>query len=223
MNSPSKYTELLNILIKFFGTPAKPELSDPFRILVSTILSQRTRDEITEKVSKRLFRQVQTIEDLALIPLDDLIQILRGVNYRFQKAKRLKQIAQILLTKGSVPNTREELLQLPGVGEKTASSVLAFGLGKTDEILLDTHVFRVCSRLGLCSQSQPKSEVREAVLREYPDQDLRLVDYVFLNLGKQLCRAKKPRCRDCPIYEFCKYYRDHFGFEGPHLSENSRK
>lgn len=206
MNSLSKYAELLNILIKFFGTPAKPELSNPFQVLVSTILSQRTRDEITEKVSKRLFKQVQTIEDLAIIPLEELIQILRGVNYRFQKAKRLKKIAQILLKKGSVPNTREELLQLPGVGEKTASSVLAFGLGKTDEILLDTHVLRVCSRLGICSQSQPKSEVREAVLREYPDQDLRLVDNIFLKVGKHFCRAKKPRCRDCPIHEYCKHY-----------------
>lgn len=206
MNSPSKYTELLNILIKFFGTPAKPELSDPFRILVSTILSQRTRDEITEKVSKRLFKRIQTIADLALIPLEDLIEILRGVNYRFQKAKRLKKIAQILLKKGGVPTIREELLQLPGVGEKTASSVLAFGLGKTNEILLDTHVSRVCSRLGLCSQSQPKSEVREAVLSAYPDQDLRLVDHVFLSHAKTFCRAQKPRCRDCPIHKYCEHY-----------------
>ncbi|MFX0207483.1 MAG: endonuclease III domain-containing protein [Candidatus Hodarchaeota archaeon] len=205
MTNLSKYTELLDILIQFFGTPAKPELSDPFQVLVSTILSQRTRDEITEKVSKRLFKRIQTIEDLALIPLEELIQIIRGVNYRFQKAKRLKQIAQILLQKGSVPNTREKLLQLPGVGEKTASSVLTFGLGKTNEILLDTHVLRVCSRLGICSQNQSKPEVREAVLRAYPNHDLRLVDFVFLKAGKTFCKAQKPRCSDCPIHDYCDH------------------
>ncbi|MFX0201506.1 MAG: endonuclease III domain-containing protein [Candidatus Hodarchaeota archaeon] len=206
MTNSSKYAEVLNILLQFFGTPAKPELSDPFQVLVSTILSQRTRDEITEKVSKRLFKRISTIEDLAIIPLEDLIQLLRGVNYRFQKANRLKQIAQILLKKGSVPTTREELLQLPGVGEKTASSVLAFGLGKTDEILLDTHVLRVCSRLGIYSQNQTKSAVRDAVLSVYPDQDLRLVDHLFLSHAKMFCKAQNPRCRDCPICEYCEHF-----------------
>ncbi|MFQ6125561.1 MAG: endonuclease III domain-containing protein [Candidatus Heimdallarchaeota archaeon] len=207
MTNPTKHIKLLNILIKLFGTPEKLERSDPFQVLVSTILSQRTRDEISEKVSNRLFKRINSIEDLAIIPLEDLTQILRGVNYRFQKAKRLKKIAQILLKKGSVPTTREELLQLPGVGEKTASSVLMFGLGETDEILLDTHVFRVCTRLGFCSQNQSKSEVRKVVRREYPGQDLRLVDHVFLSHAKTFCKAQNPRCQDCPIHEYCGYYR----------------
>ena len=207
MTRSPKYVQLLSILMQFFGAPATQELFDPFHVLVSTILSQRTRDKITEKVSKRLFKQVQTIEDLTRIPLEDLEQLLSGVNYRFQKAKRLKEIGQILLKKGKVPDTRKELLLLPGVGEKTASSVLAFGLGKTDEILLDTHVLRVCSRLGISSQSPQKSKVREAVRRAYPDQDLRRVDFVFLNLGKKFCKAKKPQCSDCPVHEYCEHYQ----------------
>lgn len=183
------------------------ETEDPFAVLISTILSQRTRDEMTERASEQLFRKYGSPAELAAAPLPEVERLIRPVGFYRQKAVQIRRVSAALLERygGMVPRSYPELLELPQVGPKTANCVLVYGFGEP-RIPVDTHVHRVSNRLGLVTTKTP--EQTEAVLtRIVPKVHWLLVNELFIRFGKDICRPIGPRCGACPFASFCRFYR----------------
>ncbi len=183
------------------------QTEDPFKVLISTILSQRTRDEMTEKASAQLFAKYATPADLAAAPASDLVRLIHPVGFYNQKAVQIRKVSQALLDRhgGVVPRSYEELIELPQVGPKTANCVLVYGYGDP-RIPVDTHVHRVSNRLGLVTTKAPES-TEAALMRIVPREWWLHVNELFIRFGKDLCRPIGPRCGACSFTSFCRYYR----------------
>ncbi len=180
---------------------------DPFAVLISTILSQRTRDEMTELASAQLFAKYPTARALAAAPLTSIVALIRPVGFYRTKAGQIRKVSKVLLEQfgGRVPSTYEELLELPQVGPKTANCVLVYGYGQP-RIPVDTHVHRVSNRLGLVTAKTP--EATEAALMRLVPKELWLhVNELFIRFGKDVCKPIGPRCDACSFRSLCRYYR----------------
>lgn len=176
---------------------------DPFCVLIATVLSQRTRDEVTERASEKLFSKYGKASALAHANVKDIEELIREVGFYRIKAPRVKEIARIISNdfKGKVPDEMEALLSLPGVGRKTANCVLVYGFGK-DAIAVDTHVHRISNRLGLVGTKTP--EETELKLREVlPKKHWRSINELLVRFGQETCRPVAPRCGACILYELC--------------------
>ncbi|UCB44427.1 MAG: endonuclease III [Spirochaetota bacterium] len=176
---------------------------DPFRVLVSTLISLRTKDEVTDDASKKLFRIADTPESMVKIPARDIEKAIYPAGFYRTKAKNIKRICSIILDKyhGKVPDTIDELLTLPGVGRKTANLVVTLGYGKPG-ICVDTHVHRVSNRLGYVSTKTPdKTEfaLRDKLPPEY------WIEYndLLVTYGKYICTPVSPFCSKCQLYRLC--------------------
>jgi len=180
--------------------------SNPFKVLVSTILSQRARDEMTIVLSRNLLSKYPTAEKLAKASIRDVEKIIRKSGFYHTKAKRVVEVSQIMVEKyrGRVPRKIEELLELPGVGRKTANCVLVFGY-HLPAIPVDTHVHRISNRLGLVSTKTPEQTEIELSNR-LPEKYWMDVNDNFVRYGRNVCRPIGPRCGICRIKKLCKYY-----------------
>lgn len=178
----------------------------PFQILVATILSARTKDETTSKVIKeKLFPKVKKASDFDLYSLEEVEQMIFPVGFFHQKAKALKQLPRVLEERfaGKIPETIDELCELPGVGRKTANLVVAVAF-KKPAICVDVHVHRINNRLGLVATSTPQET--EFKLREIlPVKYWRSWNACFVSFGQRRCRPINPHCDDCPIRKYCDY------------------
>ena len=177
--------------------------SDPFRVLVSCIISLRTKDEVTSAASERLFSLADTPEKLVRIPESKIAKAIYPAGFYKTKAATLRQISGELIARfeGSVPSRIEDLLSLKGVGRKTANLVITLGHGKPG-ICVDTHVHRITNRWGLVRTKNPEETeyaLREVLPRRYwiPINDL-LVVY-----GQQTCRPVSPYCSNCTLSDLC--------------------
>jgi endonuclease-3 len=177
--------------------------SDPFKILVSTVLSLRTKDKVTEEASKRLFQVVKSPEDLLKLTEEEISNLIYPVGFYRRKAKNLKEIAKILVEKygGRVPSTIEELLKLPGVGRKTANLVVTLGFGKPG-ICVDTHVHRIMNRLGYVKTKTPE-ETEFALREKLPKEYWIEINELLVALGQHICHPTSPKCSQCPISGLC--------------------
>jgi endonuclease-3 len=178
----------------------------PYEVLVRTILSQRTRDENTDKASESLFSVYHTMEEVADAPVEDIAELVRQAGFYNVKAARIKEVSNILLEEydGIVPDTIEELIKLPGVGRKTANCVLVFGFQK-DAIPVDVHVHRISNRLGLVHTKEP--EETEDVLREILPQELWLpLNDLMVQFGQNICKPINPQHEECPFTDMCQTY-----------------
>ncbi len=181
---------------------------DPFQILVSTILSLRTKDEVTAAATERLLKRAKTPEEILKIPDDELEKIIYPVGFYRNKARTLKEISRILLEKygGKVPNKLEELLKLPGVGRKTANLVLSEAFGK-DAICVDTHVHRISNRWGIVKTKTPE-ETEFALMKVLPKKWWRDYNSILVAFGQTICKPVGPKCDICPIKDYCPYYQE---------------
>ncbi len=178
----------------------------PYEVLVRTILSQRTRDENTDKASESLFSVYHTMEEVADAPVEDIAELVRQAGFYNVKAARIKEVSNILLEEydGIVPDTIDELIKLPGVGRKTANCVLVFGFQK-DAIPVDVHVHRISNRLGLVHTKEP--EETEDVLREILPQELWLpLNDLMVQFGQNICKPINPQHEECPFTDMCQTY-----------------
>jgi len=176
-----------------------------FQILVSTILSARTKDELTEEVSKKLFKKVRSPLDLLKFSEEELAKEIYPVGFYKTKAKNLLKLAKILLEKydGKVPDKLEELLKLPGVGRKTANIVLSYVFEKP-AIAVDTHVHRIFNRWGFINTKTP--EETEFVLKsKLPKRLWKKVNNLLVSFGRNICKPKNPLCEECPINKICSF------------------
>ncbi len=175
----------------------------PFEILVSTLLSLRTKDEVTGAASARLFKEARTPE--AILAMDEarLRQLIYPVGFYPTKAKRLKAISQILVEKfqSKVPDTLEALLKLPGVGRKTANLVLVEGFHK-DGICVDTHVHRISNRIGYTRTTTP-DKTEFALRKKLPKRYWVKYNELLVAFGQTVCRPISPFCSTCPVNAMC--------------------
>lgn len=199
-----KIDKVIKILQKKYKI--KPWKANPFKILISTILSQRTKDEVTREASKRLFKVADTPEKILKLSEKQIAKLIYPTGFYRQKAKKIKKVCKILLEKyeGKVPNSREELMKLHGVGSKTASVVLAYGFG-IPTIPVDVHVNRISKRLELVPDNYKPEKTQEVLEKIIPKNLHIMVNHLLVTFGKDICRPVKPRCRICPILKFCPY------------------
>ena len=176
---------------------------DPFQILISCLLSLRTKDQVTGQASARLFARARTPQQLLALPLKSIRKLIYPVGFYRTKAKRIHQICQHLLGRflGKVPASLEELLTLPGVGRKTANLVLTVAFGKLG-ICVDTHVHRISNRLGYVKTKTPE-QTEMALRAKLPKRYWIQYNDLLVSFGQTLCRPVSPWCSRCPIERYC--------------------
>lgn len=197
--------EVIRLLMKRYGRSFHTS-EDPFYILIFTVLSARNRDPQTYKAAQALFSRFPTMREMAAANLRDIEKTIKFIGLFRQKAKRVKQISQLLLQEygGKVPDEMEKLLELPGVGRKTASCVLIYAFNKP-AIAVDTHVHRISNRLGLV-KTKTAAQTEAALMQLLPKGKWLDVNEVFVKHGQQVCLPRKPRCGECPVKNYCDYY-----------------
>lgn len=176
---------------------------DPFRVLVGTILSARTKDACTAAACGRLFRRVSSPGDLRAIPAGELERLIYPVGFYRMKAKHLKALPDALDEKfgGVLPETVEALCELPGVGRKTANLVVAVGFGRP-AVCVDVHVHRITNRLGLVRTKSPFET--EMALREIlPVRYWKTWNSYLVAFGQTRCGPRAPKCAGCPVRAYC--------------------
>ena len=178
---------------------------DPYRVLVRTILSQRTRDENTDQATNNLFSKYNDIYEVVEAPTDDVQELIKPAGFYRVKAGRIQEVSQILIDEygGEVPDTLEELVKLPGVGRKTANCVLVFAF-ELPAIPVDTHVHRISNRMGLVNTKTP--DETEIELSKIAPKDLWIkLNDLMVQFGQNICKPTSPQCEMCPVNYLCDY------------------
>lgn len=184
------------------------EGGDPYKILIGTILSARTRDETTTNVIKMLFSKFKNPEELSRANLKEIKELIQKIGFYNVKAARIKEVSKILVEKynSKVPPNLEDLLSFPGVGRKTANCVLVYGF-KKPAIPVDVHVHRISNRIGIVNTKKP--EDTEIVLQKSIDRKHWIaVNETFVVFGQNICLPIKPKCNVCRLTKLCKYYEN---------------
>lgn len=206
-----KKKELYERVLAYFRT-AMPEVktelayADPFQLVVAVVLSAQCTDRRVNLVTPALFADYPTAEAMALATPEVISEYIKSVSYPNAKARHLVALAQMLVRDfgGQVPETRDELVRLPGVGRKTANVVVSVAFGQK-AIAVDTHVFRVAHRLGLVPPSCTTPLATEQhLLRHIPEAYLNDAHHWLLLHGRYVCQARRPQCEACGLKEVCK-------------------
>ncbi len=181
--------------------------TDPFYVLIATVLSQRTRDFNTDQAAEALFKRFPTVDDLSKAERKEVERLIKASGMYRQKAERIIEIAKELMKKygGEVPSVREKLLQLRGVGRKTANIVLAVSFG-IPTIAVDVHVHRIANRLGIVNTKKP-NETEEELMKIMPKEYWTEVNGALVNFGQRICTPRNPKCGNCVFREVCEYAR----------------
>ena len=183
------------------------ETGGPFSILIGTILSARTKDESTTKVVKILFSKYKNSKELSNAKLKDVENIIKSIGFYHVKAKRIIEVSKIINSKydGIVPDELEKLVDLPGVGRKTANCVLVYAFDKP-AIPVDIHVHRISNRLGLVKTKTPE-ETEFELMKKIPKKFWLEINDTFVMYGQNICKPISPMCKVCKIKKHCKYYK----------------
>jgi len=183
----------------------KPGTQDPFRVLISTILSQRTKDENTHVAAEALFSKYKTPAKLASANPKDVESLIKPAGFYRQKARNIIQVSRIIRDSYSseVPSTLEELMSLPGVGRKTANCVLSYGFGKP-AIAVDTHVHRICNLIGLANSANPEETELQLAIK-VKEEYWHDINRLLVRHGQTICSPIKPKCGKCPVSHLCDH------------------
>lgn len=199
---------VMDILEKTYPS-AKAELdfTNPLELLVATILSAQCTDVRVNKTTPVLFEKYKTAKDYAEADLEELMEIIRPCGFYRTKANHLIGAGRVMEEsfQGQVPRTMEEIMTLPGVGRKTANVVLSNAFG-VPGIAVDTHVFRVSNRIGLCDTDTPE-KTEMALQKIIPKDRWSQSHHVLIFHGRRCCAARKPQCTVCPVSEQCLFWR----------------
>jgi endonuclease-3 len=204
-----KVEKIIKILGKRYV--ARSTKGNPFHVLIETMISQRTKDDVTEKAAARLLRAGDTPREMLKLTERQIGRLILPANYFRTKAKRIRQICRILIEKygGNVPETKKELDDLPGVGAKTASIVLSYSFG-APTIAVDTHVNRISQRLGFVPSGSRPEKTQEALERIVPKRYRIGFNHIFVSFGQDICRPLHPFCGRCQIYRYCRYEKKQY-------------
>ena len=198
--------EIIEILKKRYpDATCSLDFETPFQLMVAVMLSAQCTDERVNKTTPYLFKKYGTPESIVKMNIDTLEEIIRPCGFYKNKAKNIKETAEIILTKykGTVPSTMEELIKLPGVGRKSANVIMLEAFNNPQGIAVDTHAKRISNRLGLSNNSNPE-KIEQDLKKVIPQEYFKDVNHLFMWHGRNICTAKNPKCDECPIYKFCK-------------------
>jgi len=177
----------------------------PFTTLISCLLSLRTKDEVTEKASIRLFKKYDNAKNLSKADINDIQKLIYPVGFYKVKSKRIIDISKELIEKynGKVPNDFKELLNLKGVGRKTANIVMVYGFNKNNYLPIDTHCHRIPNRIGWIKTKNPEQTENEIKIF-LPKKYWKDFNNLFVKFGQNICVPISPFCSICPINKYCK-------------------
>ena len=199
--------EILNILNDLYPD-AKAELNfeNSFELLIATILSAQTTDVQVNKVTSKLFKELKTPEDYLKLNAEELAERIRTIGFYNNKSRNILATCRLLVEKhdSKVPENRDELMSLPGVGRKTANVVISNAFG-TPAIAVDTHVFRVSNRIGIANSSTVE-ETEVDLMKKIDKTMWSKAHHLLIFHGRRMCKARRPICEECPLTEYCKYY-----------------
>lgn len=186
------------------GVGAALHFHDPFQLVIAVLLSAQTTDANVNSVTPELFRRWPTPAALAAAPLEEVEQVIHSTGFYHSKAKHAIECAQMIVSEngGEVPHTMEELTRLPGVGRKTANIVLTEGFGIVEGIAVDTHVYRIATRLGFTKAPSP-AQAEADILAIIPRELWGAVNSTWIRFGRQTCDARKPLCAECRMQDLC--------------------
>lgn len=210
MKSIKNIPKVMQTLGKHFNFAERTTLNrmrkkpDAFKILISCLLSLRTQDKNTEKVSKQLFKVAHTPKEIVKLPTKRLEKLIFSSGHYKKKARTLKHVSSEILKRfdGEVPNDKEELLSMKGVGPKTANIVLCFAFDKT-VLPIDTHCHRIPNRLGWIKTKTPEKTEKE-LEKILPKKYWREFNGIFVLFGKTICQPVSPFCSRCPVSRYCE-------------------
>lgn len=182
------------------------DFGNAFQLLIATILSAQCTDERVNRVTPGVFKKYPTAQKLASVSLEELEKDIQSTGFYRNKAKSLRGMAAGLVEKygGKVPQTMEELTELPGVGRKTANVILGNAFGKSEGIVVDTHVGRVSQRLGLTAHTDAVKIERD-LMEVVPKEDWTLWAHLLIYHGRKICQSRKPKCGECPVLPHCPF------------------
>ena len=208
MHSKKDIIKIINIL-KDFYPDAKCSLNfqTPFELLVATILSAQCTDERVNRTTSFIFCNYSTPLDFVNIELSELEELVHPCGFYKNKAKNIKSCAEKIINdyNGIVPNNINDLLTLPGVGKKTANVVMLEAFGIAQGIAIDTHAKRISNLIGLSNESDP-IKIETDLLKIIPNEYLKDINHLFMWHGRNICVARNPKCNECPINKYCRYY-----------------
>jgi endonuclease III len=210
MNKIKNLKSIIAVLEKSYYETEAPSVTlianltkKPFNILLSTLISLRTKDEVTLKASLRLFDKVESFKDIMNLSAKEIEKLIYPAGFYITKAKRMKEIAKIIEEEhgGEIPDTMEGLLSLPGVGRKTANLVLILGFNKPG-ICVDTHVHRISNRLGWVKTKTPE-KTEFALMDILPQSYWRMLNDYLVSYGQTVCKPVSPLCSGCGLNKIC--------------------
>ena len=206
MLNQKQMREVLDTLQEMFPE-ADCELNheNPFELLVAVVLSAQCTDALVNKVTKDLFQKYKTPEDYVNVPLEELQQDIRSIGLYRNKSKNIRKLSEMLIDEydGVVPQSKQELEKLAGVGRKTANVVAAVAFNEPT-IAVDTHVERVSKRLGICRWKDSVLEVEKTLMRKVPREEWSETHHRMIFFGRYHCKAQNPQCEICPLLHLCR-------------------
>lgn len=182
--------------------------TNPYELLVAVILSAQCTDKRVNMTTPALFDRFPDPKSMSEASVDEIYHLIKSISYPNNKAKNLSGMAQKLVSdfNGIVPDDMEMLQTLPGVGRKTANVVMAVAFGKP-AMPVDTHVFRVTNRIGLVDNTKTPLETEKELVRNIPSEQLSTAHHWFILHGRYVCTARNPKCGECGISEWCKFFQ----------------
>lgn len=208
MTKKERYTNVIDWFLENMPV-AETELhyENNYQLLIAVILSAQCTDKRVNIVTPPLFEAFPTPEVLANSSQDEVYEYIKSISYPNNKAKSLVGMAKALMNNygGEVPGTMEELEKIPGVGRKTANVILSVAFNKP-AMAVDTHVFRVANRIGLTNNSKTPLETERELVKNIPEQYIATAHHWLILHGRYVCIARKPKCEECGIKVWCKYF-----------------
>lgn len=184
------------------------DYTTPFELLVAVVLSAQCTDKRVNMVTPRLFMEYPTAQRMSEATVEEIYELIKSISYPNNKAKHLVGLAEMLVRDygGEVPQGRDELTKLPGVGRKTAN-VVSSVIFDEPTMAVDTHVFRVSERIGFTTRSKTPLQTELVLLRYIPKEIIPKAHHWLILHGRYVCLARKPKCSDCGLTDYCRYYQ----------------
>lgn len=194
-----------NLTKEYPNAKCSLDFQTPLQLLISVMLSAQSTDAQINKLTPALFSKYKTAKDYANADIKELEQYVKSSGFFRSKAKNIQQTCKILAEKfnGNVPQTMEELTQLPGVGRKTANVVLLNAFNICEGIAVDTHAKRISNRIGLSYEEDPL-KIEQDLLKKIPKESWHLMNHLFVDHGRAICTARNPKCDKCCINKYCE-------------------
>lgn len=201
--------EVIELLKKYYpDATCSLDFETPFQMMVAVMLSAQCTDERVNKTTPLLFKKYGTAQAICNMDINELEKIIHPCGFYKNKAKNIKATSEIIQNKynGKVPANMDELMELPGVGRKSANVIMLEAFNSPQGIAVDTHAKRVSNRLGLSRNTDPE-KIEKDLLKIIPKEYYYDVNHLFVWHGRKNCEARKPKCEECPIKKYCKNYQ----------------